>query len=69
MFLIEIESAHLKEFIPTVSKYLESQGIDYHIYFGHQVDDKLFNRGPTKNVVNSGHSKKDVITLFGMISI
>ena len=41
---------HLKEFIPTVSKYLESQGIDYHIYFGHQVDDKLFNRGATKNV-------------------
>ena len=37
-------------FVPTVSKYLESQGIDYCIYFGHQVDDKLFNRGATKNV-------------------
>jgi len=35
--------AHLNVFVPTVSKYLESQGIDYCIYFGHQVDDKLFN--------------------------
>ena len=42
--------AHLNVFVPTVSKYLESQGIDYCIYFGHQVDDKLFNRGATKNV-------------------
>jgi hypothetical protein len=42
--------AHLKEFVPTVGKYLESQGIDYQIYFGHQVDDKLFNRGAMKNV-------------------
>ena len=42
--------AHLKEFIPRVGKYLEGQGIDYHIYFAHQVDDKLFNRGATKNI-------------------
>ena len=42
--------SHLKEFIPTVGKYLEEQGIDYCIYFGHQVDDKLFNRGAMKNV-------------------
>ena len=42
--------AHLKEFIPKIGKYLEGQGIDYHIYFGHQVDDKLFNRGATKNI-------------------
>ena len=41
---------HLKEFVPTVGKYLEEQGIDYCMYFGHQVDDKLFNRGATKNV-------------------
>ena len=42
--------AHLKEFIPKVGKYLDSKGIDYCIYFGHQVDDKLFNRGATKNI-------------------
>jgi len=42
--------AHLKEFVPKVGQYLESQGIDYQMYFGHQVDDKLFNRGAMKNV-------------------
>ena len=42
--------AHLKEFIPKIGKYLDGQGIDYCIYFAHQVDDKLFNRGATKNV-------------------
>ena len=42
--------AHLKEFIPKVGAYLESKGIDYCMYFAHQVDDKLFNRGATKNV-------------------
>ena len=42
--------AHLKEFVPKVGKYLESKGIDYCMYFGHQVDDKLFNRGAMKNV-------------------
>ena len=42
--------AHLKEFVPKIGKYLDGQGIDYHIYFGHQVDDKLFNRGATKNI-------------------
>ena len=41
---------HLKEFIPAVSKYLTEQGIDFCIYFGHQTDDKLFNRGAMKNV-------------------
>ena len=42
--------AHLKEFIPKVGAYLKSKGIDYCMYFAHQVDDKLFNRGATKNV-------------------
>jgi len=42
--------AHLKEFIPRVGKFLEERGIDYCMYFGHQVDDKLFNRGAMKNI-------------------
>jgi beta-1,4-galactosyltransferase 1 len=42
--------SHLKEFIPTVGKYLEEQGIEYCMYFGHQTDDKLFNRGAMKNI-------------------
>ena len=62
--------AHLKEFVPKVGAYLESKGIDYCMYFAHQVDDKLFNRGATKkNVAQNMHLKMDVITLFGMISI
>ena len=42
--------AHMHEFIPKVAKYLKNQGIDFHMYFCHQVDDKLFNRGATKNI-------------------
>jgi hypothetical protein len=41
---------HLKEFIPIVSKFLESKNIDFKIYFAHQTDDKLFNRGAMKNI-------------------
>ena len=41
---------HLKEFIPVVSKFLESKDIDFKIYFAHQTDDKLFNRGAMKNI-------------------
>ena len=41
---------HMHEFIPKVGKYLKDQGIDFHMYFCHQVDDKLFNRGATKNI-------------------
>ena len=41
---------HLNEFIPKVGKYLKEQGIDFQMYFCHQTDDKLFNRGATKNI-------------------
>jgi len=41
---------HLHEFIPKVGKYLKEQGIDFQMYFAHQTDDKLFNRGATKNI-------------------
>ena len=41
---------HLNEFVPKVGKYLKNQGIDFQMYFAHQVDDKLFNRGATKNI-------------------
>lgn len=41
---------HLHEFIPKVGKYLKNQGIEFQMYFAHQVDDKLFNRGATKNI-------------------
>ena len=41
---------HLHEFVPKVGKYLKNQGIDFCMYFAHQVDDKLFNRGATKNI-------------------
>lgn len=41
---------HLKEFIPAVSKYLEDRGINFCMYFCNQADDKLFNRGATKNI-------------------
>lgn len=41
---------HLNEFVPKVGKYLKNQGIDFQIYFCHQTDDKLFNRGATKNI-------------------
>ena len=41
---------HLHQFIPRVGKHLKEQGIDFQMYFCHQVDDKLFNRGATKNI-------------------
>ena len=41
---------HMHEFIPKVGKYLKNQGIDFQMYFCHQTDDKLFNRGATKNI-------------------
>ena len=41
---------HLNEFIPKVGKFLKDAGIDFQMYFAHQVDDKLFNRGAMKNI-------------------
>ena len=41
---------HLHTFVPRVGKYLKNQGIDFQMYFCHQDDDKLFNRGATKNI-------------------
>ena len=41
---------HLNEFVPKVGKYLKNQGIEFQMYFAHQVDDKLFNRGAMKNI-------------------
>ena len=41
---------HLNQFVPRVGRHLKEQGIDFQIYFCHQVDDKLFNRGATKNI-------------------
>jgi len=41
---------HLNQFVPRVGKYLKDQKIDFQMYFCHQTDDKLFNRGATKNI-------------------
>ena len=41
---------HLERLIPSLSRHLDRQGIDYGFYVGHQVDDRLFNRGGMKNI-------------------
>ena len=40
---------HLNKLVSTLGPFLEKKGIDYGFYVGHQVDDKLFNRGAIKN--------------------
>jgi len=41
---------HLAQFSPRVHKFLKDRGIEHKIYFAHQCDDKLFNRGKMKNI-------------------
>ena len=41
---------HIENLIPHLSKYLTEKRIEHKFYVGHQVDDKLFNRGAMKNI-------------------
>ena len=41
---------HIESLIPHLSNHLTNQGIDHSFYVGHQIDDKLFNRGSMKNI-------------------
>ena len=43
---------HIERLIPHLSKHLTNQGIDHTFYVGHQIDDKLFNRGAMKNIAS-----------------
>jgi len=41
---------HLEQLIPHLDKFLTERGINHNFYVGHQVDDKLLNRGSMKNI-------------------
>ena len=41
---------HIENLIPYLSKYLNEKGINHAFYVGHQIDDRLFNRGAMKNI-------------------
>jgi hypothetical protein len=41
---------HMNKFVPHITKFLEKNGIEHTIYFAHQCDNKLFNRGLMKNI-------------------
>ena len=43
---------HIENLIPHLTNYLNEKGIDHKFYVGHQIDDKLFNRGAMKNIAS-----------------